>query len=143
MKITKKLRDVTKEELRNYCEGKIMCPECFLKDVRCRANSDTCWVYHKDLYSDKFLDQTIEVETTDILTKEEKEYLRAVIKPFRDRIVFIKKIESDYYERCVICICYRNGTKSSNTSSLPDFNKNKMYVGMEENKPYKLEELGL
>ena len=43
MKITKKLRDLTYEELTNYCRGKIICLECFLRNVRC-ATSNDCWV---------------------------------------------------------------------------------------------------
>lgn len=148
MKITKKLRDVTPNELRNYCEGKIMCPECFLKDVRCRANSDTCWVYHKDLYSDKFLDQTIEVEAPEILTKEEKEYLSAVIKPFRERIKWVKKVYTDDYFFIQIATYSDWGKDGKPTayhiSHLPPFKESdKMYENMEFDEEYKLEELGL
>lgn len=141
MKITKKLRDVTPNELRNYCEGKIMCPECFLKDVRCRANSDTCWVYHKDLYSDKFLDQTIEVEVPDILTNEEKEYLSTVIKPYRDRIISIAKITASCNNREAILITYTE--TSTRDFRLPDFPKYTMYNNMSNGIAYKIEELGL
>ena len=42
---------------------------------------------NKDLYSNKFLNQEIVLEDT--LTKEEKEYLKAVIEPFKDRIQYI------------------------------------------------------
>lgn len=140
MKITKKLRDITSEELANYCIGKT-CPECFLKDVRCCANSDTCWVYHKDLYSDKFLDQTIEVR--EILDKKEKEYLSAIIKPFRNKVNYIKKV--DYLiplKRKFIRIGYdeNNTTQFIDFPDLPNYG---MYKGMKDNRPYELEELGL
>ena len=76
MKITKKLRDVTPEELKewyrincdNHCDG------CIFDNVYCCIiEGNHQWLNHKDLYSDKFLDQTIEVEVPDILTKEEKD----------------------------------------------------------------------
>ena len=141
MKVTKKLRDVKPEELRNYCEGKI-CPECFLKVVRCCTDSNTCWVYHKDLYSDKFLDQTIEVEVGDILTKEEKKYLSAVIKPFRDRVICIKKVSSTLYDdREFIEITIDN--LFAKRFDFPYFKKNSMYRDMESDRKYTLEELGL
>lgn len=136
MKITKKLRDITYEELTNYCRGKIICPECFLRNVRCCTSND-CWVYHKDLYSDKFLDQTIEVEVPDILTKEEKEYLSAVIKPFKDKIDYIQKRISNFGEYIVIML------EGDNALLLPYFKENTMYKGMKKKKEYKLEELGL
>lgn len=93
--ITKKLRDVTsdvnKEWLNKKCEF-TTCPKCLFYDVECGDDCHRCWIKHKYFYSDKFLDQTIEIEVPDILTKEEKEYLSAVIKPFRDRVDYIKKV---------------------------------------------------
>lgn len=95
--ITKKLRDVTYEEYSNWykCRTCIvrMCSNCPFKDVDCAPHSCKCWVTHKDLYNDKFLDQTIEVKAPDILDDEEKKYLSAVIKPFRHRIAQSYKIE--------------------------------------------------
>ena len=140
MKITKKLRDVRYEELTNYCRGKIICPECFLRNVRCCTSND-CWVYHKDLYSDKFLDQTIEVEAPDILTKEEKEYLSAVIKPFRNRVTEIFKYNHPYLRKHNISIYYLDEGGSNMVLRLPDFPYETMYKGMVAERPYKLEVL--
>lgn len=83
---------------------------------------------------------TIEVENGYILEKEildekEKEYLSAVIKPFRDRVKFIaKRIMFDDY----ICIGLND-----EAISLPYFKKGTMYKGMELYKKYTLKELGL
>lgn len=143
MKITKKLRDITYEELTNYCKGKIICPECFLRNVRCQTSND-CWVYHKDLYSDKFLDQTIEVEVPDILNKEEKEYLSAVIKPFRNKVKNIIKFSCAMNSHSYIEIVYDDDTWGKDMSIvMPPFKKDTMYKNMELGKKYKLEELGL
>ena len=77
MKITKKLRDVTPEEYSNWkrsdCCSEAVCYKCPFYNVSCCEDSVASWVNHKDLYNDKFLDQTIEVEVPDILTKEEKD----------------------------------------------------------------------
>lgn len=60
----KKLRDLTYDEWYKWkkknCDN--MCGKCIFDNVKCGANSKECWVNHKDLYSDKFLDQEIEVE---------------------------------------------------------------------------------
>ena len=64
-----KLRDLTEEQFKKYCKnftGKgnygANCDKCVFHDVSCTSWYDSCWIKHKDLYSDKFLDQEIEVE---------------------------------------------------------------------------------
>lgn len=65
----KKLRDLTKDEWnewkRIYCVKNINsdCDVCLFKNVPC-ANSgcENSWFNNKELYSDKFLNQEIEVE---------------------------------------------------------------------------------
>lgn len=72
-----------------------------------------------------------------ILDDAEKDYLSAVIKPFRKRIKHIELREVGpkqfvrielYYGDCMI---------------FPNFNANTMYQGMEPKKHYSLDELGL
>lgn len=64
----KKLRDLTLEEFDIWCDkhcdsySDAECEKCPFNYVECGINDDRCWVEHKDLYSDKFLDQEIEVE---------------------------------------------------------------------------------
>lgn len=149
MKITKKLRDVTKEEYSNWkrigcCSGTV-CYKCPFYNVSCCEDSVDSWVKHKDLYNDKFLDQTIEIEVPDILNKEEKEYLSAVIKPFRNKVTNIKKVFLITPKRKYIKIEYREDKVDGISVSLcfPDLPNDEMYKGMEDNRPYKLEELGL
>lgn len=59
-----KIRDLTEEEYKEYVKGcdKRICVKCLFNDVECNSNYNNCWVNHKDLYSDKFLDKEIEVE---------------------------------------------------------------------------------
>lgn len=146
MKITKKLRDVTPEELEewyrincdNHCDG------CIFDNVYCCIiNSNHQWVHHKDLYSDKFLDQTIEVEVPDILDKEEKEYLSSVIKPFRHRIAYIVKMLDLFKNREKIVIYYRNCYNVIKCFELPEFKSELMYKNMRIAQSYTLEDLGL
>lgn len=85
---------------------------------------------------------TIEVENgfiqvKEILDEAEKRYLKAVIRPFKDKIKNISKI-----------ICFGKGyylflELDDDTMCLPNFKKGTMYNGMEENKKYTLKELGL
>lgn len=146
MKITKKLRDVTKEEYSNWYKcnncANNACKNCPLRFSTCGILSDNCWVINKDMYSDKFLGQTIEVEVPDVLDKEEKEYLSAVIKPFRDRVICIKKVSSTLYDdREFIEITIDN--LFAKRFDFPYFKKNSMYRDMESDRKYTLEELGL
>ena len=61
----KKLRDLSVEEYKKWleigCHRCDRCDNCVFKNVICMYDNN-CWVHHKDLYSDKFLDQEVEVE---------------------------------------------------------------------------------
>ena len=73
-----------------------------------------------------------------ILNDVEKAYLSAVIKPFREDVVYIEKcIFSTGAEYIQICMT------EDETVNFPNFKKGTMYKGMEANKAYTLEELGL
>ena len=58
----KKLRDLKPEEYDKWkkknCDN---CRKCIFKNVVCNMR-DYSWIHHKDLYSDKFLEQEVEVE---------------------------------------------------------------------------------
>lgn len=78
-----------------------------------------------------------------ILDKKEKEYLSAVIRPWRDKVDCIRKqrlLTEENYE--FIRIVYRDTTRTARIE-LPNFEKGTMYKGMELGKEYSLEELGL
>lgn len=85
---------------------------------------------------------TLEVENGYIVEKEilddaEKEYLKNVIKPFKDEVKFIRKCNALSGEFIHIGIINETGI------FLPNFKKNTMYEGMETEKKYTLKELGL
>lgn len=74
-----------------------------------------------------------------ILTEEEKEYLSYVIKSFRNRIkYFYKWTCADCDTEIIMAAC-----KDYNHLEFPAFEKNTMYKGMEPNKKYTLDDLGL
>lgn len=84
---------------------------------------------------------TVYESKSEILDEVEKRYLRNVIRPFRDRVKTIRKF------------VYSGGNASIDISiddnntgwiiELLPFPKNEMYKGMEDNKKYTIEELGL
>ena len=76
----------------------------------------------------------------EILDEKEKEYLSAVIKPFRDRVEYIKKVGGSWE---FIEITINDKYFYFDCISLPYFKKGTMYKGMELNKKYTLKELYL
>ena len=75
-----------------------------------------------------------------ILDEKEKEYLSAVIKPFRDSVVAITKCKyDDYYEFIQIEV----NQERYEYVNLPNFKKGIMYKDMELDKLYNLKELGI
>ena len=73
-----------------------------------------------------------------ILDKKERKYLRAIIRPFRKDILFITR----EYNIPGLYECITIDLKGDITD-LPRFAVSKMYKGMELDKQYILEELGL
>lgn len=85
---------------------------------------------------------TIEVENgfiqkREILDDTEKRYLKAVIRPFKDKIENISK-ETTSRGACYIYI-----NLGDDGAALPYFKKGTMYNGMEDDKEYTLKELEL
>lgn len=60
----KKLRDLTYDEMCKWkeknCTSIICDKSCLFYNVICTCVNN-CWINHKDLYSDKFLDQEVEI----------------------------------------------------------------------------------
>lgn len=77
------------------------------------------------------------IYSKEVLDTKEKEYLSAVIKPFRNKVNKITKRQ--YRDIEWIYVSFAN----NDWFSLPAFNKNKMYKGMNGDRGYSLEELGL
>ena len=73
-----------------------------------------------------------------ILDEVEKRYLRGVIRPFKNMVVFIKKT-CNYAS----CQWIEIAVKANKTIALPGFKNDEMYKGMKLEKEYTLEELDL
>lgn len=74
-----------------------------------------------------------------ILDDIEREYLKAVFKPFHQDIRFVKKVErneclQEYIEAVM---------KKRDFMILPNFKAGEMYIGMEPGKEYHLDDLGI
>lgn len=71
----------------------------------------------------------------EILDEKEKEYLSNIVRPFRNKVKHIKKIGvADEFIKIIL-----NGE----VINLPYFERDTMYKGMERNKEYTLEKLGI
>ena len=75
-----------------------------------------------------------------ILNEEERKYLSAVIRPFRDRVWYIRKSFAVDKAKCYIFIRFNDG---SSNMDFPVLRKSDMYKDMKIGKAYKLEELGI
>lgn len=73
-----------------------------------------------------------------ILDNIEKNYLSNIIKPFRDRINYIAKVNLANRREYILI-----KMKNMEVISLPFFTPGTMYKGMEVNREYTLEQLGL
>lgn len=114
---------VTKKGMPVNCEG-CECDECLF------ANKD-CTI--------KKMEWLLEEYKEPILDDIEKEYLSAVIKPFKNRVKSINKV---VYHNDLVFI--RLKYDENDYVYLPHFRlKSGMYKGMKNNKNYTLEELGL
>ena len=98
-------------------------------NIRCIDCQKECFEWLNQEYKEPILDDV------------EREYLSAVIKPFRNKVKNIVKISEigkskEQYIRIVL--------GELDFMNFPNFNKNTgMYKGMEADKLYSLEELGL
>lgn len=148
MKTKIKLRDLTEEQYWKYNKKGCYttCDKCMFRLVNCTNHDENCWIHHKDLYSDKFLDQEIEIEVEPIFTDKEREYLHNLLKPFKDRMEEIKLLKLGNYGNDTI-IYLRILIKSIlspeqlESISLPYFKFGTMYRGLEVGKEYRDDEL--
>ena len=79
-----------------------------------------------------------------VLNDVEKRYLEAVLMPFKDRVLYVEKAIYDD-DRAFLRIRIKSilGGDGRESILLPYFHPQKMYVRMEENRRYTIEELGL
>ena len=78
-----------------------------------------------------------------ILDDAEREYLKAVFKPFSNRIKCVSKQQCKYMWKGTEYIEVLMTEPNGDSAQLPVFKSGAMYKGMNLNKAYTLEELGI
>lgn len=110
------------------------------RDVNSLYNlQDNCDIFGKIIKIEEPEYKTVYEAKLEILDEAEKRYLRNFIAPFKDSIETIRRLYSPTKEKDYIQIRY----KDDRPTNFPYFESNTMYKGMELNKHYTLEELGL
>ena len=113
-------------------------------------NGLRCWFDDfQQWYASYYIDELLTGEAKiiklpkPILDEKEKDYLSAVIKPFRDRVIYIRKLEDGTDGFIGMKLKYYANETDKETLLLPLFKKGTMYKNMKLDKEYTLEELGL
>ena len=129
----KKIRDLTKEEIEN---------QGFMLMLHQMGKGDEngitpCKVIHFGKSVNDFLNTEVDIPQPHILDKEEHDYLRAVVKPYKIKsITLIGGLIN-------VCLRFRLENNMNEWFELPVFTKDTMYKGMEVDKDYTIEELEL
>ena len=141
----KKIKDLTKEELKRYLNSYDYVRG--YKDKEKLVESifmlEDGYLYGKPILSDEFLNTEVDIPQKHILDKQEHDYLRAMIKPYK--VEYIRKFETIVSGIQFIEIVVKSSIDYSATESwsLPYFKLNSMYKGMELDKKYTIEDLEL
>lgn len=143
----KKENKMTKTNLEKYKYelGKIFYQGCgnpaaMFDKIKTKCDSNIRSNYGQT-YIEDILDWMSQPYKEPILNDVEKDYLSAIIKPFRKKVNYISKIEkgSSTEEQFIKIV-----VNFDEYVNLPYFNKSsRMYMGMEPFRKYTLEELGL
>ena len=144
-----KMEDVAKLlelELREEFKIKGLPARYRITNIGLQYNSETEGVWYT---SNKLLPMLLQGEISIIKVEQpilddiEKKYLGNIIKPFKDRVEWVRKLSSPNHKNLeYIKICYQDCTHS-NVLNFPDFKAGTMYRGMKIGKAYTLKELGL
>ena len=122
--------DKYKDEIMKCSKGVGLSSACAVRQVRdkgpCTKLCNICMMKSMNWMFEEYA----------ILDKVEKKYLKSVVNPFRDKVLYIQKasIGTDNI---------RIGIKNDNTINLPCFKKDTMYKGMKAWEKYTLEDLGI
>lgn len=133
MKNIEKYKDIVLEDLNN-CHLESRLRMLYGKEVV------NCSEIHCGECKERFLKWLLEeYKESAVLDDVEREYLSSVIKPFRNRVTSIVKIENTYAKKQFIriVVCHEEHV------NLPYFKKTTKYNGMKVDKKYTPKELGL
>ena len=99
--------------------------------------------YGFESFTDAILNWMAQPYKKPILYEVEKKYLSDVIRPFRGNVTYIVKQRYYWSDQEYISIVLQLSDGFRDSTNLPNFERNTMYKGMEIDKKYSLEELGL
>lgn len=111
---------------------------CILTDEKI-TNKQGILIYGK-LF--QLLTGELEIEQP-ILDDVEKRYLENILRPFKNRVMYVEKTTQFGYESIRYRVHLPIKKYGNMTCELPYFNKGTMYKGMKLDEQYSLEELGL
>ena len=130
MKNIEKYKDIVLKNL-NACDIDSLLPKKFINGYCKGFNCEGC--------GERVLKWLLEEAKEPVLDDVEKEYLSAVIKPFRKKISCIRKSKDPKKKKNYIRIEFCDG----DCMFFPNLSNNAMYKGMKLDRNYTLEELGL
>ena len=130
MKNIEKYKDIVLKNL-NACDIDTL--------LRKKMVNGYCEGFNCEGCGERVLKWLLEEAKEPVLDDVEKEYLSAVIKPFRKKISCIRKSKDPRKGKNYIKIEFCDGDRMF----FPNLANDAMYKGMEVNKEYSLEELGL
>ena len=97
------------------------------------------------VYEDFTLQKVLWERKPEVLTEEEQNYLRNLIKPFRNQFRGLEKQHSEetdtYY--LVLDVVHCKDKDTDDSVYMPNFEKDSAYKGLKTDKYYTLDELGL
>ena len=128
-----KYKDIVLDDMNICYIYTLLCGKC-TKEYRAFCEGFSCKGCRE-----RFIKWLIEEAKEPVLDDVEREYLSAVIKPFRKKISCIRKSKDPRKGKNYIKIEFCDGYRMF----FPNLSNDEMYKGMELDRNYTLEELGL
>lgn len=141
------LNDKKFKEMKDYiCKKQKNCKRCIFNETHCGLYANDIATYRKML-DEKILNKEFKIKDEILLNDKETEYLKNVIKPFRNRVIYIQKEEcyhtNSNFQYITIVVAPLNEDFSSDIVRLPKFKAGTQYKFLKLDIQYKLEDLGL
>lgn len=137
------LNDKKFKEMKDYiCKKQKNCKRCIFNGTHCGLYANDIATYRKML-DDKILNKEFKIKDEILLNDKEKEYLKAVIKPFRNRVIYIEKINVISFQYIKIVVEALSENSFCDIICLPKFKTGSQYKFLKLDIQYGLEDLGL
>lgn len=102
-----------------------------------------CGMFESIKWADDEPTRISDIYNPQILDEAEREYLKTILKPFHEKVDYVVKLwehfdDGECYSKEYLFIKLYDGS-----FAFPSFDPGKMYAGMEQDREYKLDELGI